>query len=372
MEIESVSLRINHNLKGGMKMKFKNRIMAIGIISLALLTISNPAMGEDIRQEDYLIDGLDPGIQLQIREKVSSKLNHFTKDNIVLFVHGATYPSPSMFDLSVEGYSFMEYLAKQGYDTFCLDIRGYGGSTRPPEMNAPPQENEPIVRTDVAVKDISAAVNHICKKRGVNKINLFGASWGTVTCGSYTSTNNDKVNKLILYAPVYSVKHPIAKAFEDKEKPGNPSSKIGAYRLVTVEAATQRWDRQIKPEDKTAWRDKKVLETLNKSVIDSDPTSHTRTPPSLRAPNGVLVDLYYIFTDRPVYDASLISVPTLIIRGGDDPTATDEDARGLFARLSIAPYKRYVVVGNGTHFVAFEKNYDQVFREVKLFLDEER
>lgn len=354
-------------------MKARNRLTAVVTFLLfSLLIGANFASGEDIKQEDYLIDGLDPGIKLYIREKVSTNLKHFTKDNIVLFVHGATYPSPPMFDLDVEGYSLMEHLAKNGYDTFGLDIRGYGGSTRPAEMNAPPQENKPIVRTDVAVRDIAAAVNHILQKRGVSKINLYGASWGTVTCGAYTSINNHKVNKLILYAPVYSFKHPVAKAFEDKEHPGQPNLKMGAYRFVTVEATTKRWDRQIKPEDKTQWREKRVLDAINKAVIDSDPTSYSRTPPSLRAPNGVLVDVYYIFTGRPVYDASLISVPTLIIRGADDPTATNPDAQGLFKKLVKAPYKRYIVVGDGSHFVAFEKNYDQVFREVKLFLDEKR
>jgi len=354
-------------------MRVRNRLMALSIIlSVFLITGSNFAFGEDTKQEDYLIDGLDPGIKLHIRERVLPSLKNFSKDNIVLFVHGATYPSPSMFDLNVKGYSFMEYLAQHGYDTFCLDIRGYGASTRPPEMSAPPRENQPIVRTDVAVRDIAAAVDHISKKRGVRKINLFGASWGTVTCGAYTSQNNKKVNKLILAAPIYSYKHPLAKFFEDRKNPGQPNPKIGAYRIVTIKSATMRWDRQIKPENKTAWREKKVLDAINKAIIDSDPSSYTRTPPSLRAPNGALVDLYYIFTERPVYDASLISVPTLLIRGGDDPTATDGDAKGLFKKLSSAPYKRYIIVGDGSHSVTFEKNHDQVFREVRLFLDERR
>jgi len=354
-------------------MKVRKHLMPLLIIMSVLLLVGpGVAIGQEIIQEDYLIDGLDPGIKLHIREKVSKDLKQFTKDNIILFVHGATYPSPSMFDLQANGYSIMDYLAKNGYDTFCLDIRGYGGSTRPPEMDAPAKENKPIVRADVAVKDIAAAVDHIRKKRGVNKINLYGASWGTVTCGAYTAKNNDKVNKLILYAPVYSTKHPMGKALEDKENPGNPNSKLGAYRLVSIESATKRWDGQIKPKDKTEWREKKVLETMNKAVLESDPTSQTRTPPSLRAPNGVLVDVYYIFTERPVYDASLISVPSLIIRGADDPTAIDADAQGLFKKLVKAPYKRYVMIGDGTHFVAFEKNYDQVFRESKLFLDEKR
>jgi pimeloyl-ACP methyl ester carboxylesterase len=309
---------------------------------------------------------------IHIREKYSSELDRFSEDNIVLLVHGATYPCAPMFDLPVKRYSLMNYLLDNGYDTFCLDIRGYGGSTRPPEMEVPPQENKPIVRTDVAVRDISAAVDHIRKKRGVEKINLFGASWGTVTCGAYTAKNNDKVNKLILFAPVYSVKHPAAVMFENKEQPGTHNPKLGAYRLANVEVATQRWDRQIKPEDKTEWRDERVLEAVNRGIIESDPTSGSRSPPSLRAPNGVLVDVYYIFTERPVYDATPIAAPTLIIRGADDPTATDGDAQGLFKKLVNAPYKRYVVVGDGSHFVSLEKNHDQVFREVKLFLDEKR
>jgi pimeloyl-ACP methyl ester carboxylesterase len=85
-----------------------------------------------------------------------------------------------------------------------------------------------------------------------------------------------------------------------------------------------------------------------------------------------LVDVYYIFMERLIYDAGLVTVPTLIIRGADDPTSTDDDAQGLFKKLVRAPYKRYVVVGDGSHFVTFERNRTQVFREVRLFLEDNR
>ena len=45
-----------------------------------------------------------------------------------------TYPSETAFDLPLGGRSMMDYIALQGWDVYLFDVRGYGGSTRPPEM----------------------------------------------------------------------------------------------------------------------------------------------------------------------------------------------------------------------------------------------
>ena len=116
-------------------------------------------------------------------------------------MHGATYPAETAFDLKLNGLSWMDYIAQHGYDVYLVDIRGYSKSTRPPEMDQPAVDNEPIVRTDTAVKDVGAAVDFILKRRGVSKIDLMGWSWGTSIMGWYTAQNNDKVNRLVLYAP---------------------------------------------------------------------------------------------------------------------------------------------------------------------------
>ena len=47
-------------------------------------------------------------------------------------------------------------------------------------------------------------------------------------------------------------------------------------------------------------------------------------------------------------------------------------SQAVFARLTGAPAKRYVVIGEGTHTVLLERNRIQLFREVQLFLDEAR
>ena len=73
----------------------------------------------------------------------------------------------------------MDYIATRGYDVYLLDLRGYGKSTRPPEMDDKPEANAPIVRGVTAVKDISAVVDFILKRRGIPRLNLLGWSWGT-------------------------------------------------------------------------------------------------------------------------------------------------------------------------------------------------
>ena len=130
-----------------------------------------------------------------------AECKNFLLKKTLLYVHGATYPSETAFDLPIQGVSMMDLIASRGYDVYLVDIRGYGGSTRPPEMSQPASANKPIVSTKVAAQDFGTAVDYILKKRGLSKINVMGWSWGTSTVGLYTSEYNDKVNRLVLYAP---------------------------------------------------------------------------------------------------------------------------------------------------------------------------
>ena len=45
-------------------------------------------------------------------------------------------------------------------------------------------------------------------------------------------------------------------------------------------------------------------------------------------------------------------------------------ADAYFAKLTSAPYKRFVQLGEGTHTVMLEKNRMQFFHEILGFLDE--
>ena len=135
---------------------------------------------------DTMIPSGDAGVELFVRNKhLSGK--ETSPDKILLFVHGATYPAETAFDLPIEGVSMMDLIAARGYDVYLVDVRGYGRSTRPAEMSQPPEANKPIVSTAVAAHDLGAAVDYILKKRKVSKINVMGWSWGTSIAGLYTS-----------------------------------------------------------------------------------------------------------------------------------------------------------------------------------------
>src|SRR3989449_11224658 len=182
--------------------------------------------------ESYMIQSRDPGIQLYVRNKRPDGMTQFSGEKTLLYVHGTSQAASSTFDLPLDGLSWMDYIAQHGYDVYLVDLRGYGGSTRPPEMEKPAADNEPIVRTETAVKDVGAAVDFILKRRGVSKINLLGWSWGTTIMGWYTAQNNDKVNRLVLYAPQWIRTTPSLI---------NPGDKLSAYRTVSRDAAKGRW-----------------------------------------------------------------------------------------------------------------------------------
>src|SRR5262249_16292258 len=107
-----------------------------------------------------------------------------------------------------------------------------------------------------------------------------------------------------------------------------------------------------------------------KECMASDPTSNTRNPPSLRAPNGVLEDSFYQATSRPLWHAANIYAPTLLIAGAFDTWSFPEDREGLMRDLVHPPVNKRLLIPNATPFVLFEKARFQFFEEVLKFLKE--
>jgi len=341
--------------------------LAAATIAIAAPMVHDAAAHEDeirtkvpaLVTEHITIPSDTPGIQLYIRNKHPQGVA-VSADRILLYVHGATYPATTAFDLRLDGMSWMDYIAAHGWDVYLVDLRGYGQSTRPPEMDQPAKDNAPIVTTDVAVRDVGAAVDFILKRRGLKKLNLMGWSWGTSTMATYTTQNNDKVNKLVLYAPLWLRNTP---SLTGSDGP------LGAYRTVVREAAKKRWLTGV-PEDKQAdlipagWFD-----AWADATWDTDPKS--KESGQLRAPNGIIQDLRaYWMAGKPYYDPANIRVPTLLIKAEWDQDTPAYMSQALLPLLKNAPAKRYVEIGEGTHTVIMEKNRLQLFREVQLFLDE--
>ena len=306
----------------------------------------------------------DDGISVYVRNKRPAELRNFSPEKTILYVHGATYPASTAFDLALGGISWMDYIARAGYDVWLVDVRGYGHSVRPAAMDAPPDAHPPFANTADAVRDVGAAVDYILKKRGIAKLNLIGWSWGTVTMATYAARNADRVNKLVLYAPLWI-----------RTSPSLLQGSSGSYRTVPITAAKERWLTGVPPDKRADLIPPGWFEAWADATWKTDPKAMQSNPPLLRAPNGVLADGQKYWgagagkASMP-YDPAAIRAPTLLVIAEWDADTPTYMARTLFPLLTGARYKRYIEIGEGTHTLIMEKNRMQLFREVQLFLDE--
>jgi len=168
-------------------------------------------------------------VQLFAWERVkASKLEKFEErpptGRVVLFIHGGSVPSVPGFDLDYKDYSWMEALARAGFDVFSMDRTGYGFSPRP-KMDDPCNVNpaqQPILvpqplatpcapsypfrltHTNSDADEIGAVVDYIRALRRVDRITIAGWSGVGPQAGPYAITNQDKVDRLVFYAPNYT------------------------------------------------------------------------------------------------------------------------------------------------------------------------
>jgi pimeloyl-ACP methyl ester carboxylesterase len=343
----------------------RGRIGVALFVAIPSVIATTPALGGQTSVNDHFVQSsAEADATLYLRERLPAGADPKLLEKAVLFVHGATYPGIT-FDLEIDGYDWMTQVATAGFAAYALDLRGYGRSTRPAAMADPPEKNAPFSRAKDAAADVGDAVEFILDRTGADRVDLVGWSWGTVITGMYAAEHGDKVDKLVLYAPIYSLENPDGKAW--LADPGNQGQlkQLGAYRTVGFEQTGERWASQIVPEDKSQWRDEEVLQTWFDALLATEPAGAE----VVRAPNGVLVDLWEVFHARPLYDAGRIEVPTLVIRGDADGDSTHEDAFGLFEALG-AQDKQYVVIGNATHFLSLEKRAPMLIREVQAFLED--
>lgn len=343
------------------------RLIATLFCLTLTLVATNPATAREddtcragLVMEEVMIASDTPGISLYLRNKRPPCTEAGQPRRAVLFVHGATYPAETSFDLGLDGMSWMDFIARHGWDVWLVDLRGYGRSTRPPEMELPAADHAPIVTTDVAVRDVRAAVAFVRARTGIDRVALIGWSWGTTIMGAYAATYPAEVSKLVLYAPVWLRTTP---------SPLAGTGPLPAYRTVTKDSARQRWLRGV-PEDKVAslippgW-----FEAWADATWATDPRSAGSG--LLRAPNGVLHDIRaFWLSDRPYYDPAKITAPTLLAVAEWDQDTPPYMAQTLFGLLSGTASKRLVMFGEGTHTIIMERNRMDLIRSVQEFLDE--
>ncbi|WP_298824834.1 alpha/beta fold hydrolase [uncultured Piscinibacter sp.] len=339
------------------------RIVAATLLPVLVGCATAPSAPQTpaIAADEFQIPSKTAGVDLFVRNKRPAGMQIFASGRIVLFVHGATFPSESTFDIALDGLSWMDFIARSGYDVYLVDVRGYGGSTRPAAGSESGGRDTPIATLAEAVEDVDAAVDFIRRRRNVERINLIGWSWGTQIMGRYAASHAEKVDHLVLYAPLWQRRsEPAGARGFDVRVP---------YRHVNVAGAKSRWLAGVAEDKQEHILPPGRFETWVAANLATDPWGSKQTPPVMRAPNGVFADLQTPGEWVPPYNPAAIKAPTLLIKAEWDADTPGYMAQTLFPLLVSAPRKQYVEIGEGTHTIMLERNRMQLFHTVQMFLD---
>lgn len=298
--------------------------------------------------------------RIHVRSKRPAGVTAFAANRIVVLQHGATYGSAA-FDLPFAGMSWMDYLAARGFDAYCLDLPGYARSEKPPQMAEPPEAHPPFMRTSDAADCLGFVCDRIRARRGVDRLNLIGWSWGTAITAHYAGRHNEQVERLVLYAPIW-------KRTGNEGSPLGVAGNLGAYRVVTREATRQRRQRGLDAAQAFRVMPPDWFDLWWTTTADADPDADEDT---IRAPNGVVLDgREYWEQGKATYDPAAIAVPVLVTVGEWDIDTPPYMAQALYPLLENAPWKRLSILSGGTHAIAMESARILLFRTVHQFLEE--
>lgn len=305
-----------------------------------------------VTRRDVTVES-DPGVSIAVREVLAP--GH-TESIPVLLVHGAGGGGVASFDVQVPGYSLAEDLARAGHAVYVLDVRGWGRSTRPTAMDAPPEANEPLVGSAEAVRDIAAVVAWIRNQRH-SPVALIGWATGGHWAGMYAAAHPDDVSHLVMLNAMYGTPGAwsLRAGLEDPDRPGVLSPSLGAYSARRATGLVRGWEASIPVADKDAWRDPRVSAAYTAATVASDPTSSQRVPPSVRVPTGPLRDSYGLASGTRMWEASALRAAVLVVRGNLDFWSRPEDLAALRRDLVHARRVEIVEIPGATHFVFLDR-----------------
>lgn len=257
----------------------------------------------------------------------------------VLFVHGSSMASTPTFDLQVPGRpdsSVMEWFAKQGFDTWCVDMEGYGRSTKTRDITC-----------DISngADDLEAASRYIMETRGSGPMMVYGISSGALRAALFAQRNPDRVKRLALDAHVWTGEG--SPTLEQRRK------KLPEFRAMKRRPIDLAFVQSIFERDHPGCADQATIDAFAKAICALDDSM----------PNGTYIDMT---SKLPVCDPEKITMPTIVMRGQWDGIAAMDDLIEFFKRLPN-PDKQFTVMPGISHASFQQKNYLMVYHILHAF-----
>ncbi|MBX2837985.1 MAG: alpha/beta hydrolase [Gammaproteobacteria bacterium] len=258
----------------------------------------------------------------------------------VLFVHGSSMASQPTFDLQVPGRPFssvMDWFAAKGFDTWCVDMEGYGRSGK-----------ERDITCDIAngADDLAAATDYIFSTRNIKKVHAYGISSGALRAALFAQNHPDRVDRLALDAFVWTGEGSPTLAERKKKLPQFLETKRRPIDRDFVYSIFNRDHPGTAADD--------VIEAFAEAITALDDSM----------PNGTYIDMC---SRLPLVDPDKIICPTIVMRGEYDGIASFDDLIKFFIKLPNND-KQFSVMAGISHASFQQKNYMLAYNILHNFL----
>jgi len=259
---------------------------------------------------------------------------------IILFVHGSSMASTPTFDLDVAGRpnsSAMDWFARQGFNTWCVDMEGYGRSTKDRSHNS---------NIATGAKNCAQAAEYIASVRGDTPLHLYGISSGALRAALFAQNHPERVGRLALDAFVYTGQG--SPTLADRTR------KLPQFKAAMTRPIDRNFVHSIFERDHPGTADPVVVDRFADEILALDS----------EMPNGTYVDMC---ENLPVVDPTQITAPTIIMRGEYDGIASLEDLLDFYKKLPNSD-KQFAIMPGIAHASFQQKNYMLVYHVLHSFL----
>lgn len=279
------------------------------------------------------------GVKLYLWEKYVDSPNN--KKGTILFVHGSSMASTPTFDLQVPGMvdsSAMDYFSHLGYDTWCVDMEGYGRSDKSRDITCDIENGG---------QDLAAASAYIQGTRNCGPLLVYGISSGALRAAKFTESHPERVARLALDAFVWTGEG--SPTLEDRKK------KLPEFLANKRRPIDKKFVLSIFTRDHPGTADDRVVNAFADAITELDDS----------VPTGTYIDMC---SKLPIVAPEKIPVPTIIMRGQYDGIAGIEDLISFFEKLPN-PDKQFAVMPGISHASFQQKNYLLVYHILRSFFE---
>jgi pimeloyl-ACP methyl ester carboxylesterase len=246
----------------------------------------------------------------------------------IVLIHGRTWSSLPDFDLQVQGedLSLMDGLVAEGYATYAVDLRGYGGT---------PRDETGWLTPDRAVRDMVGILQWVGQRTG-DVPALFGWSYGSMVAQLAAQRAGELTEALILFGYPVGPDTEFSDSGEDQdEPPRTPTTAAAAASDFLIPGSISQ----------------RAIDEYVRHALEADP---------------VRVDWRCLAEWNELNPAEVL-VPTLLIQGEKDPFAPSARQAAFFSKLGVGD-RSWVTIAGGDHALHLETPRPNFIHAMTSFL----